>query len=410
MSRRPALGFIFITLFIDVLGLGLIIPILPKLVENFLGGNTAAASHTVGWLSALYALMQFICAPVLGNLSDRFGRRPVILASLFGGGVDYVLLAFAPNLGWFYVGRIIAGMSGANFTAATAYIADISTPEKRAANFGIIGAAFGLGFITGPALGGWLGGYDLKLPFLVAAGLSLTNWLYGFFVLPESLQPENRRKFDWKRANPLGSLIALKKYPNVGGLALSTFFSGVAMFILHNLWALYTEYRFGWSPKMVGGSLAFVGLLAALVQGGLARKIVPKLGESLSIKVGLILVAISYVGYAFAFQGWMMFVALLAGCLGGITQPAIQSLVAHRVPANEQGAVQGTFQSLMSVAGIIAPLIGANVFGWFIGPHAPFVLPGAPFLISALLAVIALVSVLGTLKKTGDTVILQKPA
>jgi DHA1 family tetracycline resistance protein-like MFS transporter len=398
MSRRPALGFIFVTLFLDVLGIGLIIPILPKLVENFHGGDTAAASHSVGLLSSLYALMQFVCAPVLGNLSDRFGRRPVILGSLFGGGLDYILLAFAPSLGWFYVGRVIAGMSGANFTAATAYIADISTPEKRAANFGIIGAAFGLGFITGPALGGWLGSYSLKLPFLVAAGLSLANWLYGFFVLPESLVPENRRRFDWGRANPLGSLLALRRYPMVGGLALSTFLGGVAMLILHSLWALYTEYRFHWSPTAVGGSLAFVGLLAAIVQGGLARFIVPKLGEALSVKTGLTLVVVSYVGYAFANPGWMMFLPLLIGCLGGIAQPAIQAIVAHRVPANEQGAVQGAFQSLMSVSGIVGPLLGTTVFAWFIGPSAPFVLPGAPFLVSAVLASVALVSVTRTLR------------
>jgi DHA1 family tetracycline resistance protein-like MFS transporter len=399
MNRRPALGFIFVTLFLDVLGIGLIIPILPKLVENFHGGNTSKASITVGVLSSLYALMQFVFAPILGNLSDRYGRRPVILGSLFGGGLDYILLAFAPNLVWFYVGRVIAGMSGANFTAATAYIADISTPEKRAANFGIIGAAFGLGFITGPALGGWLGATDLKLPFLVAAGLSLTNWLYGFFVLPESLAVENRRRFDWKRANPLGSLLALSRYPMVGGLALSTFLGGVAMLILHSLWAIYTEYRFQWSPKAVGGSLAFVGLLAAIVQGGLARLIVPKLGEIRSVKVGLTLVTFSYVGYAFSNAGWMMFLPLLVGCMGGIAQPAIQALVAHRVPANEQGAVQGAMQSLMSVAGVIGPLMGTQVFAFFIGPSAPFVFPGAPFLVSAVLASIALTFVVRTLNR-----------
>lgn len=393
MNRRPALGFIFVTLFLDVLGIGLIIPILPKLVEGFHGGATAEATKTVGLLSSLYALMQFGCAPILGNLSDRFGRRPVILGSLFGGGVDYLLLAFAPSLGWFYVGRIVAGMSGANFTAATAYIADISTPEKRAANFGIIGAAFGLGFITGPALGGWLGAMNLKLPFLVAAGLALTNWLYGYFVLPESLAPENRRAFDWKRANPLGSLLALRRIPTVGGLAWSTFLGGVAMFILHSLWALYTEHRYHWSPKAVGGSLAFVGLLAAIVQGGLARVVVPKLGEARSVRLGLTLVMVSYVGYAFAYDGWMIFPPLLVGCMGGIAQPAIQALVAHRVPANEQGAVQGALQSLMSVAGIVGPLVGSTVFAWFIGPKAPLDLPGAPFLVSALLAAGALFSV-----------------
>jgi DHA1 family tetracycline resistance protein-like MFS transporter len=264
-ARKPALGFIFITLFLDILGIGLIIPILPKLVTQLQGGDLALASHSVGLLAALYAAMQFVFAPILGSLSDHHGRRPVILGSLFGSGLDYLLLAFAPNLAWFYVGRVISGITGANITAATAYIADVSPPEKRAANFGLIGAAFGLGFIAGPALGGLLGDYGLRLPFLVAAGLTLANWLYGYFVLPESLAPANRREFSWARANPVSSLGALRHHPLVLGLAISFFLSQLANFGLHALWVLYTDHRYGWTAGQVGRSLAVVGIMAAIV-------------------------------------------------------------------------------------------------------------------------------------------------
>lgn len=389
-DRKPALGFIFITLLLDILGIGLIIPILPKLVEQLEGGNISAASHTVGLLASLYALMQFVCAPILGSLSDHFGRRPVILASLFGAGLDYVLLAFAPTLAWFFVGRIVAGITGANITAATAYIADVSPPEKRAANFGMIGAAFGLGFILGPALGGLLGEYHLRLPFVVSAVLTLANWLYGYFVLPESLVPENRRKFSWRRANPIGSLAALQKYPLVLRLAVALFIFNIAQFMLHAIWALYTSARFEWTPTQVGLSLTFVGLMAAVVQGGLARKVIPWLGEPRSVIIGFTLGAVSYLGYGLATQGWMIYATLAVGCLGGISGPAAQGMVSRSVGADEQGAVQGAMTSLSSLAGIIGPLVSTGLFGWFMGPRAPMILPGAPFFVASGLSVLAL--------------------
>lgn len=389
-ARKPALVFIFFTLFLDIFGVGLVIPILPKLVESLQGGNVAAASHTVGALAALYALMQFVFAPVLGSLSDRFGRRPVILSSLFGSGLDYVLLAFAPSLPWFFIGRALNGISGANITAATAYIADISPPEKRAANFGIIGAAFGLGFIAGPAVGGLLGNHDLRLPFLVAAGMTLVNWLYGWFVLPESLAPENRRPFSWARANPLGSLAALGRVRIVAGLSVSFFLLKLSEYSLHATWVLYTGYRYGWTSGQVGLSLATVGLMAAIVQGGLARRIIPALGEVMALRSGLVVAGLVMAAYGFASQAWMIYALLVVGSFGGIAGPAMQGLISCNTPANEQGAVQGALTSLGSVAGFIAPLIGTGLFGYFIGASAPAKLPGAPFWLGGLLTFAAL--------------------
>ncbi len=398
-SRAPALGFLFVTLFLDILGIGLIIPVLPRLVETFQGGNVSAASHTVGVLAALYSLMQFVFAPILGNLSDRFGRRPIILGSLFGSGLDYLLLAWAPSLGWFYVGRVIAGITGANFTAASAYIADISPPEKRAANFGIIGAAFGLGFIAGPALGGLLGNAGLRLPFLVAAGITLLNWLYGLLILPESLKREHRRAFDWRRANPLGSLVALKRYPLVLGLAGAFFLINTAQFMLHATWVLYTGYRYNWTAGQVGASLAVVGLMAALIQGGLARRIIPALGERRSLVIGLAIGVFSMAGYGLATQGWMIYAILAVGALGGIAPPAAQGLISRTVAPNEQGAVQGAMSSLASVAGIIGPVVGAGVFGFFISERAPAQLPGAAFFLASLLMAASLVQSVRVLRK-----------
>jgi DHA1 family tetracycline resistance protein-like MFS transporter len=390
MKRKPAVGFIFVTIFLDVLGIGLIIPILPKLVEYLQGGNIAAASHTVGFLTSLYALMQFLCAPVLGSLSDRFGRRPVILGSLFGSGVDYILLAFAPNLAWFFAGRIIAGVTGANITAATAYIADISPPEKRAANFGLIGAAFGLGFITGPALGGLLGAFSLRLPFLVAAGLTILNWLYGYFVLPESHAVANRRAFSWKRANPIGSFHGLAAYPLVFRLAVALFLMSLAQTSLQSTWALYTDYRYHWTPKEIGMSLAVVGLVAAIVQGGLARVIVPRLGEKHSVLAGFSLSALAFAFYGWAPRGWMLYPALIVGCTAGIAQPAGQALISWTIGPSEQGSVQGAITSLGSLAGIIGPLVATNLFGWFIGPKAPAHIPGIAFYLASAIVLCAL--------------------
>jgi DHA1 family tetracycline resistance protein-like MFS transporter len=399
--RRPALGFIFVTLFLDILGLGLIIPILPKLVESFHGGDVSAAAHTVALLGALFALMQFLFAPVLGALSDQFGRRPVILGSLFGAGLDYLLLAFAPTLGWLYVARAVLGITNANISAATAYIADISPPEKRAANFGLIGAAFGLGFIAGPALGGLLGDRDLRLPFLVAAALTLANWLYGWFVLPESLAPANRRKFAWSRANPAGSFAALRGRPVVFGLAASFFLLNLANFGLHATWVLYTSHRYGWSTAQVGWSLAVVGIMAAIVQGGLARRIIPALGEVRAMKAGLLLAACTFVGYGLATEGWMIYAILAVGSFAGIAGPASQGLVSRHTPDDEQGAVQGALAGLNSVAGFVAPLLAGWLFAYFVRPEAVVQLPGAPFFLGSLFTLASLAVAAWTLRHHG---------
>jgi DHA1 family tetracycline resistance protein-like MFS transporter len=388
--RKPALGFIFITLFLDILGIGLIIPILPKLIEELSGNDISAASTTYGLLAALYSLMQFLCAPILGNLSDHFGRRSVILGSLLGSGLDYLLLAFAPSIPWFFIGRIIAGITGANFTAASAYIADISPPEKRAANFGLIGAAFGLGFIAGPAMGGLLGSIGLRVPFYAAAALTLANWLYGVFVLPESLPPAQRRAFDWRRANPVGSLLALKRFPIVLALTATYFLIFLAHNVFPSTWVLYTSYRYAWTPTQVGLSLALVGVMAAVVQGGLARKIIPALGERRAILFGLTNVAIFTGAYGLAGQGWMVYVLIVLGSFGGVSTPAIQAVISHQVPMNEQGAVQGALTSIASLAGIVGPPMATGLFGYFVSSRAPMKVPGAAFFFASFLVCCAL--------------------
>lgn len=398
--RQPALAFIFVTLVLDILGIGLIIPILPQLIVKFEGGSFTAASHTYGTLAALYSLMQFLFAPVLGSLSDRFGRRPVILCSLLGSGLDYFLLAAAPNLSWFFVGRIIAGITGANFAAATAYIADVSPPEKRAANFGLIGAAFGLGFIAGPALGGLLGNVGLRVPFMVAGGLTLLNWLYGWLVLPESLATANRRPFSWKRSNPVGALLDLRRHPMAFGLAGSYFLIYVAHQVFPSTWVLYTSYRYHWTVGQTGLSLAIVGLMAAIVQGGLTRVIVRRIGEEKSAIVGLAIGALSYIGYGLATEGWMIYAILVFGSLGGITSPAVQGLISRGVGANEQGGVQGALSSLTGISGILGPPIAAGLFAHFIGAKSSLQLPGAAFFFSATLVVLALLLALRSFRRT----------
>lgn len=389
--RKPALAFIFVTVALDILGIGLIIPILPRLVIQFRGGDVGAASSIVGLLASLYALMQFLFAPILGSLSDRVGRRPVILVSLLGSGLDYFLLAFAPTLAWFFVGRVVAGITGANIAAASAYIADVSPPEKRAANFGLIGAAFGLGFILGPALGGLLGDVGLRVPFMVAGGLTLVNWLYGLFVLPESLALENRRAFSWARSNPVGSLLHLRTYPMVLELAGTYFLVYLAHQVLPATWVLYTGYRYGWTVGQTGASLAVVGLMAAIVQGGLTRVIVRRMGEKKSALLGLAIGALGYVGYGLATHGWMIYAILALASLGGITGPALQGLISRNVGADEQGGIQGSLTSLTSISGIIGPPIATGLFAYLIGPTTPVHLPGAAFFFSAGLVLCAMV-------------------
>jgi MFS transporter, DHA1 family, tetracycline resistance protein len=389
-ARKAALSFIFVTLFLDVLGLGLIIPVGPRLIESFVGSNTAEASKWSGWLVSVYAVVQFVFSPIVGSLSDRFGRRPVLLASTFGQGLDYLLLAFTPSLWLFFVGRIIAGLTGASISTATAYIADVTPPEKRAQSFGLIGAAFGLGFVVGPALGGLLGHYSLRLPFLVAAGLTLLNVSYGFFVLPESLRPENRRAFSLTNANPFGTLLTLSKYPVVLSLAATLFLSGMAQRALESTWVLSTKYRYGWDSIMTGLSLTAVGVGAAVVQGFLGRKIIPALGERKTLVMALAVQTLANLCYGLAPQGWMVFCVLPLAAFGGLAMPASQGLMSKSVPADRQGMLQGGSSSLISLTQIIGPPLATHLFAFFISPEAPRSLPGAPFFFAACFLAVAL--------------------
>ncbi len=391
MARRnAALPFILVTIIIDVLGIGLLIPVLPELVTELSGGDLSTGSSYYGWFIAVYAAMQFLFAPVLGGLSDRFGRRPVLLISLLGCGLDYLVMALAPNLWILFIGRVISGITGANLTAANAYIADVSPPHERAKNFGMVGAAFGVGFIVGPALGGLLAGIDIRAPFYAAAVLSLLNWLYGAFVLPESLKPENRRPFSWRRANPIGSLASLNRVPLVAGLAFVYVCIGLAQNSLHSIWVLYTTYRFEWTPFLNGLSLTFVGILSAVVQGWLVRIVVPRIGERRAILFGLTTATVSFLFYGLSTQGWMMYVVMAVGGLGGLTGPSAQALISRSVSADAQGEVQGALASLMSLTGVAAPLAATMLFSYFTGESAPIDLPGAPLFMASALAAASL--------------------
>ncbi|MBA4134010.1 MAG: tetracycline resistance MFS efflux pump [Flavobacterium sp.] len=398
-KKQAAIGFIFITMLIDITGWGIIIPVIPKLIAELIHGDISEAAKYGGWLTFAYAITQFVCAPLIGNLSDKYGRRPIILISLFAFALDYLLLAFSPTIVWLFVGRIIAGLTGASITTASAYIADVSTPENRAKNFGMIGAAFGLGFIIGPVLGGLLGQYGSRVPFYAAAVLCLLNFLYGYFILPESLSKENRRAFEWKRANPIGALLNLKKYPSLIGLILAIFLLYVGSHAVHSNWSFFTMYRFGWDEKMVGISLGVVGLLVGLVQGGLVRFTSPRLGNQKSIYWGLSLYTIGMLLFAFATQSWMMFAFLVPYCLGGIAGPALQSEVSGKVPANEQGEIQGTLASLMSASAIIGPPMMTNTFYFFTHDEAPFQLPGAPFILGGFLMLVSTILAYYSMKK-----------
>lgn len=401
-TKKAAVGFIFLTLVIDIVGLGIIIPVIPQLIEGLLHTHDLSkASLYGGWMTFLYATMQFLFAPLIGSLSDKYGRRPVLLISLFGFGLDYLFLAFAPSILWLFVGRTISGITGASVTTASAYMADISDDSNRAQNFGMIGAAFGIGFIIGPMLGGFLGEIGPRLPFIVAACLALLNVVYGYFVLPESLPVENRRAFDWKRSNPLGSLVHLKKYPAVSGLIFSLIFIYLASHAVQSNWSFANMEKFKWSPKMIGLSLGMVGLLVGLVQGVLIRYINPKLGNEKSVYFGIALYALGLLLFAFASSSWMMFVFLIPYCLGGISGPALQSLISVHVPKNEQGELQGSLTSIMSVTSIAGPLIMTSLFAYFTKPSNPIYFPGASFLLGAVFMLISAVIAYSVLK--GET-------
>ena len=396
-QRKAAVGFIFITLLIDVTGFGIIIPVIPKLIAELIHGTMSDASRYGGWLMFTYSVMQFVCSPIMGNLSDHFGRRPVLLCAIFGLGVDYLVLALAPTIGWLFLGRAFAGIFGASFTTGGAYIADISTPEKRAQNFGLIGVAFGVGFIIGPVIGGILGQFGSRVPFFAASALSLINWLYGFFVLPESLTKEHRRAFDWKRANPVGSLLQLKKYPIVAGLIESLILVYVASYSVQSTWTYFTMLRFNWDSAMVGYSLGVVGVFVAAVQGGVIRVLIPKLGHKQSVYLGLSLYGIGFLLFAFATRSWMMFAILAPYCFGGIAGPALQGIISAQVPQNEQGELQGALTSLMSVTAIVGPPFMTNLFAYFTANDAPMYFPGAPFLAAAVLTLFSVLFAMRTL-------------
>jgi MFS transporter, DHA1 family, tetracycline resistance protein len=384
-SRKAAMGFIFVTLLIDVTGLGIIIPVFPKLIGQLTGGNISQVSQWGGVLTVIYAIMQFFCAPIIGNLSDKYGRRPVLLISLLGFGIDYLFMAFAPTIWWLFLSRVIAGITGASFTTASAYISDVSTNETRAKNFGLLGAAFGLGFIIGPSLGGMLAHFGLRVPFIVAAACCLLNALYGYFVLPESLAKEHRRKFEWKRANPVGSLTHLKKYPSVLGLMGSIVLVYIAAHALQSTWTYINIERFNWSEQKLGYSLGVVGAMTFLVQGILIRYVNPKIGNEKSVYIGLAIYSLGMLAFAFANQSWMMFVFMIPYCLGGIAGPALQAILASHVPRNEQGELQGALTSMISLTSIIGPLVMTNLFAWFTKPEASVHFSGAPFLLGSIL-------------------------
>jgi DHA1 family tetracycline resistance protein-like MFS transporter len=387
--RRAALIFILLTVTFDTLALGIIIPVFPRLVIDFVGGDIRYAATMVGIMGTIFAVMQFFFSPVQGALSDRFGRRPVVLASNFGLGLDYVLMALAPNLSWLFVGRVISGITAASFSTAGAYIADVTPPEKRAAGFGMIGAAFGVGFVLGPAIGGLLGHDDPRLPFWVAAGLSLANGLYGLLILPESLPRDRRTPFSWKRANPVGSLNLLRRQPTLLGLAAISFLYYLAHQSLPSVFVLYADYRYHWDQRMMGLTLAGVGVCSMIVQGGLVRPIVAKLGERRTLILGLLAGAIGFAVYGIAPTGELFWLGLPVMAFWGLASPAAQGIMTRKVAPTEQGRLQGAIGSIMGITGILGPGLFTQTFATFIGPAADLRLPGAPFLLAAVLLALA---------------------
>lgn len=388
-NRQAGMIFILITMFLDVLGLGIIIPVLPQLVTDLSGGDVSDAAPVFGLLIASFALMQFLFAPVLGALSDRVGRRPVILVSLFGFGVNYLLIALAPSLTWLFIARTLSGITGASMTTANAYIADISTPETRARNFGLVGAVFGIGFIFGPAAGGLLGEIGPRVPFYASAVIVGINWIYGWFVLPESLPPEKRRKVSLRDATPLGGVTLLRKYPLVAYLAVAFIFFSLAQRSMEAVWVLYTQYRYSWDELENGLVLAYLGVLLVIVQGGLLRPLVKRFGERSVAIGGLVVSSLGMLLYGLSAEPWMMLAVIVVATLGAVSGPAIQGIVAGAVPSPEQGAVQGALTSLVALTAVFAPLLSTQLFARFSGDDAWLEVPGAPFFMAALLMVVA---------------------
>ena len=387
--RRAALVFIFVTIALDMMAIGVVVPVLPKLVEDFVNEDTAAAARIFGVFGVVWALMQFVFMPIMGSLSDRFGRRPVILLSNFGLGLDYVLMALAPNLAWLFVGRVISGITAASISTSMAYVADVTPVEKRASAFGVTGIAFGLGFVLGPALGGLLGGIDPRLPFWAAAGLSLLNGLYGLFVLPESLPPDRRRAFEWQRSNPVGSLRLLRSRPGLMRLATIAFLSNLAHAVLPSVFVLYAGFRYGWQERTVGLSLALIGISSAIVQGALVGPLVARLGERLTLLTGLAFGVAGFVAYAFAPTGAVFLSVIPLVALWGLSGPSAQGLMTRLVDPRQQGELQGANGAVLGIAAMIGPALFTLTFATFISADNRWQIPGAPFYLAALLLAVA---------------------
>lgn len=378
-----ALAFIFITVLIDAIGFGVVIPVFPDLIVKLTGRNLAHAAEVSGWIAFLYASVQFLMGPVIGGLSDRFGRRPVLLASLAAFSLDYVVMAYAPTLWWLVAARVVAGITGATFPTAYAYIADVTPAEKRGANFGIIGMAFGFGFIIGPALGGFVARYGTEVPFLLSAALAIANFVYGLFVLPESLPPAQRRPFQWRRANPVGALMRLKSaHPVVLMLAATVFVWTLSYQSLYSIWSYHGQLRYGWTPEQVGWSLAAVGVTGAFVQGFLGRKLIPRFGQRRIIQFGLLSAVAGYSTYAMADVGMLVYVGIAVSACQGLVFPCLQGLMSAEMPPSEQGELQGAVASIQSLSAIIGPPLMTTVFARFSAPEATIYQPGAPFVVS----------------------------
>ena len=398
--RRAAFTFIFITVLLDMLALGIVIPVLPKLILDFVGGDAVKGADYLGLFGTAWALMQFLFSPIHGALSDRFGRRPIILLSNFGLGLDYILMALAPSLAWLFVGRIISGISAASISTAYAYVADVTEPDKRAQLFGMLGVAFGVGFVLGPALGGIAGSFDPRLPFWIAAGLSLLNGVYGLLILPESLPPEKRAPFNWRLANPIGSLMLLRSHPKLTGLAIVSFLEHLAHASLPNIAVLYMMYRYSWSEQTVGFVMALVGLCSMVVQGALIGPSVKHLGESRAMIVGLVFGVAGFAAFGLAATGFWFLAGIPLLALWGIASAATLGLMSRYVSESEQGQLQGANASMMGIASLIGPGIFTQSFALFIGAGAIVYLPGMPFLLAAVMLAASIAVAIYTMRES----------
>lgn len=389
-TAKRGLALVFITLLLDIIGFGIIMPVLPAYLGELTGVGVSEAAIEGGWLFFVYAAMQFFFAPVVGNLSDRFGRRPILLASVLTFSIDNFICAIAWSYPMLFIGRVLAGISGASYSTSSAFIADVSNDENRARNFGLLGIAFGVGFVIGPVLGGLLGTFGPRVPFYFAAGLAFVNFLVGFFFLPETLATEHRRTFDWRRASPLGALRQMRHYPGIGWIGLVFFLMTLGHMVYPAVWAFVGSDRYGWGEGQIGLSLGAFGLCGALVMGLVLPRVVPRLGEWRTAAIGLSFTTLAAFGYAAAWQGWMVYAVILATCLEALADPPLRSLAAAKVPPSAQGELQGAMTSIFSITSIITPLLYTNIFAWFTGPNAPARFAGAPYVVGGVFLALSL--------------------